>query len=175
MQSPRQSSNGTRSALEQRRNDRSMNRGVPAGIPFTAIILTGTALIAPAAHLLELANKIGMNANDYFVVQKIYTGWWLVGLLLPLALLANVALGVAARSHHTASRLALIAAALIAGNLAIFFFWTQPANTATVNWTIQPEDWRSLRRQWEYSHAINAGIMFIAFCTTTAASLRLKL
>ncbi len=152
-----------------------MNRGVPAAIRFAAVIVTGMALIAPAAHLLELANKIGMETNDYFVVQRVYAGWWLVGLLLPAALLANLALVVAARADRSASRLALVAAALIALNLVIFFVWTQPANTATVNWTIQPENWRSLRREWEYSHAVNAGIMFIAFCATTAASVRAKL
>jgi hypothetical protein len=37
-----------------------------------------------------------------------------------------------------------------------------------------PNNWFVLRRQWEYSHAINAGIMFVAFCATTAASLRGK-
>ena len=152
-----------------------MNRGVPAAIRFAAVIVTGMALIAPAAHLLELANKIGMETNDYFVVQRVYAGWWLVGLLLPAALLANLALVVAARADRSASRLALVAAALIALNLVIFFVWTQPANTATVNWTIQPENWRSLRREWEYSHAVNAGIMFIAFCETTAESVRAKL
>jgi hypothetical protein len=152
-----------------------MNRGVPAAIRFAAVIVTGMALIAPASHLLELANKIGMEANDYFVVQRVYAGWWLLGLLLPAALLANLALVVAARADRSASRLALVAAALIALNLVIFFVWTQPANTATVNWTIQPENWRSLRRQWEYSHVVNAGIMFIAFCATTAASVRAKL
>lgn len=70
--------------------------------------------------------------------------------------------------------LATFAAALIGLDLAIFFVWTQPANAATANWTTRPEDWLDLRRQWEYSHAINAGIMFVAFGATTAASLRGK-
>lgn len=148
-------------------------RGRKAGsIAFAAIILTGMALIAPAAHLLELPNKMEMGAIDYFVVQKLYRGWWLVGLLLPSAFLANLALAVGARYDGTARTLATFAAALICLNLAIFFVWTQPANTATANWTAQPENWLGLRRQWEYSHAINAGIMFVAFCATTAASLR---
>jgi len=147
---------------------------VAASIAFAAIILTGSALVAPAGHLLELPNKIGMGPNDYFVVQRIYNGWWLVGLLLPAALVANIALAVAARRDSTALLLAMFAAALIALNLAIFLVWTQPANAATGNWTTRPENWLDLRRQWEYSHAINAGIMFVAFCATTAAALRGK-
>ena len=151
-----------------------MRRRVAGSIAFAAIILTGSALVAPAAHLLELPNKIGMGPNDYFVVQRIYNGWWLVGLLLPAALVANIALAVAARRDSTALLLAMFAAALIALNLAIFLVWTQPANAATGNWTTRPENWLDLRRQWEYSHAINAGIMFVAFCATTAAALRGK-
>ena len=48
-------------------------------ISFAAIVLTGLALVAPAAHLFELPNKIAMPENDYFVVQEIYNGWsvWL--------------------------------------------------------------------------------------------------
>jgi hypothetical protein len=151
-----------------------MSWRVAGSIAFAAIILTGSALIAPAAHLLELPNKIAMGPNDYFVAQRIYSGWWRVGLLLPAALVANVALAVAARRDSTALLLALFAAALIALNLAIFFVWTQPANAATGNWTTRPDNWLDLRRQWEYSHACNAGIMFVAFCATTAASLRRK-
>jgi len=151
-----------------------MSWRLAGSIAFTAIILTGMALIAPGAHLLELPNKMGMGANDYFVVQRVYNGWWLAGLLLPAAFVANVALAIAQRYDSTALILAMFAAALIGLNLAIFFVWTQPANAATANWTTQPEDWFGLRRQWEYSHAVNAGITLLAFCATTAASLRGK-
>ena len=48
--------------------------------------------------------------------------------------------------------------------LPVFFIWTYPANVATQNWTVQPADWAELRRQWGYSHAFNAFLMFAAFC-----------
>lgn len=67
---------------------------VPGSLAFAAIILIAMALIAPAAQLLELPNKMRMDANDYFVVQRVYNGWWLVGLLLPAALVANLALAL---------------------------------------------------------------------------------
>jgi hypothetical protein len=143
-------------------------------ISFAAIVLTGLALIAPAAHLFELLNKIAMPENEYFIVQRIYNGWWIVGLFLPAAFVANLALAGAAR-HDTAARwLAVLAAGLIAADLIIFFLWTQPANSATANWTIRPENWRSLRHQWEYSHAVNAGVVFAAFCASTIAALRTR-
>ena len=54
---------------------------------------------------------------------------------------------------------------LVALNLLVFFTWTYPANLATENWTRMPADWEALRRQWEYSHAVNAGVTFLALCS----------
>jgi hypothetical protein len=68
--------------------------------------------------------------------------------------------------------LALAAAGCILVNLIIFYFYTQPANAVTDNWTLQPENWEALRRQWEYSHAVNAGVTFLAFCLATASAIR---
>lgn len=141
-------------------------------IRFLAVIVTGLALIAPGAHLFELANKIDLPREQYFTVQRIYNGWWIVGFLLPLAILSNLALAYMARLDTIALTLALLAAGLIVLELAIFAIWTQPANTATGNWTTQPENWAALRAQWEYSHAVNAGVMLLAFCSATAAALR---
>ena len=143
-----------------------------ATVRFLAVILTGLALIAPGAHLFELSNKIGLPKEQYFVVQGIYNGWWMVGLLLPIAWLANLALAYVARSDRMALMLALAAATLIVIELAILAIWTQPANAATSNWTVQPDNWADLRQQWEWSHAANAGVMLLAFCSATAAALR---
>ena len=54
---------------------------------FLAIVITGLALMAPAAHAFVLLNKIGLPKAEYFIVQQIYQGWWIVGLLLPVAFL----------------------------------------------------------------------------------------
>ena len=141
-------------------------------IRFLAVIATGLAVIAPAAHLFALPGKIHMSADDYFIVQRIYLGWWRVGLFLPAALILNLALAFTVRSDQFAFWLALTAAALIVVNLAIFLVWTQPANSVTENWALRPENWQALRRQWEYSHAVNAGVTFLAFCAATGAALR---
>ena len=139
---------------------------------FLAVIVTGVALIAPGAHLFALANKIGMTGEDYFLVQRIYLGWWLVGLALPAAFVIDMAFAVAARHDPVTFRLALAAAVFVAVNLAIYFTWTEPANAATQNWTVRPDNWESLRRQWEYSHAVNFFVILAAFCAATLAALR---
>jgi len=61
-------------------------------VRFFAVVLTGLAIIAPGAHLLELFRKMRLAEDQYYVVQQIYLGWWLVGLLLPAALIANIVL-----------------------------------------------------------------------------------
>lgn len=139
---------------------------------FLAVVITGLALTGPAAHLYALPNKIGMAREPYFIAQSIYSGWWMVGLQFPLAILANLAMAYVLRADPAAMGLALAAAILIVLELTVFFIWTQPANAATSNWTVSPANWEELRRQWEYSHAVNAGIVFAAFCLSTAAALR---
>jgi hypothetical protein len=139
---------------------------------FLAIVFSGLALIAPAAHLFELSNKMLLAKEQYFTVQQIYNGWWVVGLLLPIAFLCNAIFAVLARGDRVTLILASIAATLILVELAIFTIWTQPVNAATANWTTQPDNWLALRRQWEYSHAVNAGVMLLTFCLATAAGLR---
>jgi hypothetical protein len=137
---------------------------------FLAVVITGLALIAPAAHAFEFLNKIGLPKAEYFIVQQIYSGWWMAGLLLPLAFLVNVANAIFLRDDKTAMKLSIAAAILIAINLIIFVLFTQPANAATQNWTVQPENWEALRAQWEYSHAVNAVVNFLAFCCVALAS-----
>jgi hypothetical protein len=43
-----------------------------------------------------------------------------------------------------------LAASCIALSLVVFFVFTFPANQPSQNRTVLPENWASLRRQWEY-------------------------
>lgn len=140
-------------------------------IAFLAIIVTGLAVVAPAAYLFELPRKIKMSADQYFVVQTIYLGWWTVGLLLPIAIGTNIALALEVGINTLPSWLALTAAALLVANLVIFVVWTRPVNAITKNWAVRLENWRGLRRQWEFSHAANAGVTVLAFCFAALAAL----
>lgn len=138
---------------------------------FLGIVLTGTALVAPGAHLYEMSHKLTLTEDQYYLVQGHYQGWWIAGLLLPAALLANSALAVLAWRDIPTRALALGATALVGINLLIFFIWTNPVNATTENWTVRTPDWQTLRLQWEYSHALNAGVTFLAFCLVAAAGL----
>jgi len=50
----------------------------------------------------------------------------------------------------------------IAGTQVVFWTFTYPANQLTNNWTALPEDWMTLRKQWEYSHATSAVLNLLA-------------
>ncbi|HEX5796687.1 MAG TPA: hypothetical protein VFY19_12665 [Geminicoccaceae bacterium] len=143
-------------------------------VQFLAFILTALALVPAGAHLFELPNKIGLEQESYFIVQNIYRGWALFGIVLFGALAANLALAVAVRRQPAPFWLALAAFVLIAATLAIFFTWTYPANQATSNWTVVPDNWRELRTRWEYAHAVNAVLTFLALCAVTLSLLQTR-
>ena len=143
----------------------------PRVTQFIAIILTALALVPAGAHLLELAHKITLDRAQYLTVQQLYRGWAFLGAVLIAALFANLALTIRSRRQGRPMRFAAVATLLLATNLAIFFIWTFPANQATGNWTVMPADWEVLRNQWEYSHAVNALLTFLALSATLASSL----
>ena len=138
---------------------------------FLAIVFTALALVPAGAHLFELPNKIALPQDEYFIVQSIYRGWALFGIVLFGALAANLALATMVRRQRAPFWLALTALLLVAATLAIFFTWTYPANQATSNWTVAPQNWQELRTQWEYAHAANAVLTFLALCAVTLSVL----
>jgi hypothetical protein len=138
---------------------------------FVAILLTAIALVPGGAHLLELPNKIGLDKDHYLAVQVVYRGWALLGFVLFGALFANLLLAILSRGHRPAMLFAAGATALMLVSLAIFFTWTFPVNQATSNWTVAPSEWRTLRSQWEYSHAANCVVMGLALCSVVLSAL----
>ena len=112
---------------------------------FVAIVFTALALVPAGAHLAELLNKIHLAQEEYFVVQSIYRGWALFGIVLFGALAANLILAVLLRRQRAPFWLAFLAFLLVAATLAIFFTWTYPTNQATSNWTVVPANWQELR------------------------------
>jgi ABC-type Fe3+-siderophore transport system permease subunit len=116
-------------------------------IRFLAAIFAGCALIAPGAHLFELSRKLRMSEDHYYIVQNIYLGWWVAGLLLPAAFVADMVL-VLILTDRVAWWLGVSAVALIGINLAIFAIWTLPVNLATDNWAKRLANREELRRRW---------------------------
>jgi len=132
-------------------------------LQFLAIVLTALALVPGGAHFFSLPNKIHLTEGNYFIVQNIYRGWALFGIVL-----------FGAVEHgQRAFVFVLICLGCLVANLVVFFAFTFPANQATNNWTQVPGDWQQLRCQWEVSHAVNAVTAFVGFCAL-ALSLLVK-
>ena len=140
-------------------------------VQFLAVVLTALAMVPGGAHLFALPNKIGLAADQYFIVQNVYRGWSLLGIVLIGALIADLSLTFMLRRRGAAFVLALIGCLCTAVTLVVFFSWTYPANQATDNWTTIPDNWEQLRRQWEYSHAVNAVGSFAALCCIALSAL----
>lgn len=138
---------------------------------FLAIVLTALALAPGLAHVLELPHKIVLGQQDYLVVQGIYRGWSLLGIVLLGALAANALVFLLSLRRGAGAGWALAATLLLIASLAIFFVWTYPVNQITANWTVAPPDWQALRARWEYSHAANALVTFLALCAAVTAGL----
>jgi hypothetical protein len=149
-------------ALNARRHD---------AIFFVALLSTALALGAALAHALELPNKIAMSRDAYFTVQSIYAGWNRLGLLLAVELASILGLLAVSRRHPRVWWPTLAALVCLVGAQAAFWLFTFPANAATSNWTLVPEEWESLRRRWEYSHLAGAGFQVLAMSALIVAAL----
>jgi hypothetical protein len=136
---------------------------------FLAVILTALALLPGGAHVMSLPAKIAMPEDPYFVAQQVYRGWAWVGVVIFLAIFANFAAAFFTQGNRR--RLFAAAGLLIVATLVLFFVWTYPANVATGNWTSVPDNWEQLRTEWEYSHAVNAALTFLALLCAVGAAL----
>jgi hypothetical protein len=122
-------------------------------LKFLAIVLTALALVPTGAHIFSLPNKIALNESNYFIVQNIYRGWALFGIVLFGAVFANLALAWTMRGQRAFVFVAICLGCLVA-NLVIFFAFTFPANQATSNWTEVPADWQQLRWRRTLPHPL---------------------
>lgn len=136
-----------------------------------AILFVAVTMASGWAHLLELPNKMSLSREDYLTVQQIYRGWALLGIVLVGALLSTASLTTLLRGQNAPFYTALAATLCIALSLVVFFSFTFPANQATQNWTVLPDGWETLRRQWEYSHAANAILYFVALTLLVVSGL----
>jgi hypothetical protein len=139
---------------------------------FLSLLFCALALAPALAHLLELPSKISLPRDEYFVVQQIYRGWWMLGIVVFGALLSTLALTIVVRKRPGELGPALTAFLCIVATQAIFWTFTFPANQQTANWTLLPDNWQELRMRWEYSHAASAMLNLVAMIAVIIAVLK---
>jgi hypothetical protein len=138
---------------------------------FVALLSTAIALGGALAHLLELPNKIDLPREQYFIVQQIYRGWALLGIVLLVQLLSIIGVIVLSKGQPRVRHAAVLALVALIVAQALFWIYTYPANVETDNWTTQPQSWERLRRQWEYSHALGAVFQLLAMSALAVGAL----
>ena len=141
---------------------------------FLALFFASLALGLALAHLLELPNKINLSRSDYLTVQQIYRGWALLGIVIFSALISTFVLTLLLRKERRAFVFSLIGFLCIVGTQIVFWTYTFPANQVTNNWTMLPDNWEQLRRQWEYSHATSAVLNLLAVASLIVSLLARK-
>jgi len=143
------------------------------------LVLAALATLTPIAHVLEMPNKLALDAPLWLAVQQhLYRGWGpFVGApILILALATTLALLVARRHGLTPLRLTLMAAIAYAGMIATFFVLNDPVNAALDTWTPSsiPPYWSSSRLQWEAGHALAAILSCVALMALFRAWLLMR-
>lgn len=130
-----------------------------------SLLLVAISMSAGLAHVFELPHKIMLDRADYLTVQQIYRGWALLGIAVVGALVTTLSLAVLVKANRCAFYLTLAAAGCVAAGLTVFFLIVYPVNQQTLNWTVAPDNWQALRRQWEYGHVVGATLNVAAFIT----------
>ena len=120
-------------------------------------------MLPGGAHLMALPAKIAMPQDPYFVVQQIYRGWALLGVVILIALLSTLVLAILERREDRGFGLSGGAFLCLVAAQIVFWTYTYPVNVRTQNWTTLPDNWTSLRTHWEYSHATGAAFTLLAF------------
>jgi hypothetical protein len=136
-----------------------------------AVLFCSLALVPSGAHALELINKMALSPTDYGIVQSIYRGWALAGALVIFALIFTGWFSLLVRDDRPAFWFALAAFLCLAATQLVFWIFTYPMNVLTENWSKLPENFETVRRQWEYSHAVSAALNLVALiCIIIAAT-----
>lgn len=123
---------------------------------FISLLFAVLALVPSGAHLLELPNKINLPRDYYLTVQQNYRGWALLAVVVIGGILSTLILTLMVRSQPRVFGLTLAGLLCLVGTQVVFWSFTFPANQATQNWTLLPDNWAQLRTRWEYSHATSA-------------------
>ena len=135
-----------------------------------AVISVAICLIPAGAHFFELVNKMSLSTAEYITTQKIYAGWSFFGVAIIAAIVFTLTHTLMVRAKRTAFLLSLTALLCLGATQGILWTFTYPMNAATNNWTVIPQDFEAARLQWEYSHALNAVLTFVALVTITLSA-----
>jgi hypothetical protein len=135
---------------------------LPKTVAFFSLLFISIAIIPSMAHLLELKQKMTLGRDEYVFVQQLYRGWGITGVFSVAAMVSTLVMAFLSRPIRGRYILCLLSFTSLLITQILFWMVTYPIDRLTNNWTNPNQDWMLSRMYWEYSHAANAAIGFIA-------------
>jgi hypothetical protein len=141
-----------------------------------SVVCTGVTLAALSAHVLELPNKLDLDAQLWLAVQQnLYQGWGpVIGPFEVAAIVSAWTLTYLVRNDFQLVIPTVVSATCLNLALVVFFSLNAPVNDAFATWTPHtiPANWAEYRARWEAGHAIRFVLVLVAFVTLLATSRR---
>jgi hypothetical protein len=149
----------------------SRSSNVSTFLQLLTVLMVAVVFVPAGAHLFSMVSKLQLAPDQYMAAQRAYDGWAWFGVPIAAALLLTLWHTYAVRADRAALALSLVAFLCLVATQIIFWAYTYPMNAVTENWTRLPADLETVRRQWEYSHAVNAILSFLALAAVVLSAL----
>jgi hypothetical protein len=141
-----------------------------------SVVCAGVTLGALSAHVLELPNKLSLDAPLWLAIQQnLYQGWGpMIGMFEVAAIVSAWTLTYLVRNDFNLVIPTVVAATCLNLALVVFFSLNAPVNDACATWTVHtiPANWTEYRARWEAGHAVRFVLVLAAFVTLLATSRR---
>jgi len=143
--------------------------------PFITLVLSALAIGAPFAHALEMPARRAYDPALYVTVtHTLYRYFGIVGGMIEVGAVAAAVIWAVGRwrtSPASARGWAATGAACLVLAHVLFWLLIAPVNEAFAAWTptAVPPDWTRFRDQWEFTHAVRAGLFLLGFCAVLAS------
>ncbi len=138
-------------------------------VQLSVIALIAIAIAPTLGGALSLSAHLNLKPDDYLSSQRLDHSALLVGGLGVSALAAAAFHSFLVRGSVAAFAWSLVAVAGLAAAQIVFWAVAFPVLSVTDNWTLIPEDFESVRRQWEYALAASGVLSLGALLATVRA------
>lgn len=133
---------------------------------FVTLMLAALSMGMAFGHLLEMPAKLAYQGSVWLMLQQtLYGNFRVLGLLLDTgAVVCALVLTILVRKRRPALGWTIFGTICLVGAHAAWWAGAVPINAAIAQFTPQtlPPDWTQLRVQWEYTHALRAGLQVAA-------------
>jgi len=127
-------------------------------VQLLTVALIAIALAPTLGSALSLAGRLQLQPADYLAVQRLGHSALVVGTLGGLALLISALHTFLVRETSAAFAWSIVAVCGLAAAQIVFWSVAFPIILVTQDWSVVPDDFNDLRRQWEYALAF-AGVL----------------